>query len=154
MAKVLDLTGLQYFYGKLKTVFALKGEVGVKGEKGDPGTPGKAATIRVGTVTSGAAPAVTNAGSESAAVFNFTLQKGDKGEQGVQGAPGKAGTPGTAATITVGTVTSGTTAKVTNRGNANAAILDFVLPKGEKGDTGSAANVESITNGEIDAFVK
>lgn len=75
MAKVLDLNGLQYFYGKLKTVFALKGEVGVKGEKGDPGTPGKAATIRVGTVTSGSAPAVTNTGSENAAVFNFTLQK-------------------------------------------------------------------------------
>lgn len=151
MAKVLDLTGLQYFYNKLKTVFALKGEVGVKGDKGDQGVAGKAATIRVGTVSSGSAPAVTNAGTENAAVLNFTLQKGDKGDRGLQGATGAAGT---AATITIGNVTSGTTAKVTNRGNANAAILDFVLPKGDKGDAGSAANIQSITNSEIDAFVK
>lgn len=151
MAKVLDLTGLQYFYGKLKTVFALKGEVGVKGDKGDQGVAGKAATIRVGTVSSGSAPAVTNAGTENAAVFNFTLQKGDKGDQGLQGV---AGVAGTAATVTVGNVTSGTTAKVTNRGTANAAILDFVLPKGDKGDEGSPANIENITNGEIDTLVR
>lgn len=151
MAKVLDLTGLQYFYGKLKTVFALKGEVGVKGDKGDQGVAGKAATIRIGTVSSGSAPAVTNAGTENAAVFNFTLQKGEKGDQGLQGV---AGVAGTAATVTVGNVTSGTTAKVTNRGTANAAILDFVLPKGDKGDEGSPANIENITNGEIDTLVR
>ncbi|MGX7231088.1 hypothetical protein ACWOCJ_13085 [Enterococcus pseudoavium] len=44
--------------------------------------PGNAATITVGTVTSGATAAVTNAGTTSAAKFNFVLPKGDKGDPG------------------------------------------------------------------------
>src|SRR5699024_5919567 len=43
---------------------------------------------------------------------------------------------GTAATVTVGSTTSGDKASVSNSGTANAAILDFVLPKGDKGDQG------------------
>lgn len=50
--------------------------------KGDKGDPGNAATITVGTVTSGATAAVTNAGTTSAAKFNFVLPKGDKGDPG------------------------------------------------------------------------
>jgi hypothetical protein len=46
------------------------------------GAAGAAATVTVGTVTAGAAPAVTNSGSSSAAVLNFVLQKGDKGDAG------------------------------------------------------------------------
>lgn len=46
------------------------------------GAAGAAATIAVGTTTAGAAPAVTNSGTSSAAVFNFVLQKGDKGDSG------------------------------------------------------------------------
>lgn len=46
------------------------------------GAAGAAATIAVGTTTAGAAPAVTNSGTSSAAVFNFVLQKGDKGDAG------------------------------------------------------------------------
>jgi hypothetical protein len=46
------------------------------------GPSGAAATITVGTVVSGAAPAVVNSGTSSAAVLNFTLQKGDKGDPG------------------------------------------------------------------------
>lgn len=61
---------------------------GPKGEKGDPGTPGAAATIAVGTVTTGdptTPAAVTNAGTSSAAVFNFTIPRGEKGEKGDPG---------------------------------------------------------------------
>ena len=50
--------------------------------KGDKGDPGQAATITVGTVTSGATASVTNAGTTSAAKFNFVLPKGDKGDPG------------------------------------------------------------------------
>ena len=57
-----------------------------KGEKGDAGAP--AATIAVGTVTSGATPSVTNAGTPQAAVFNFVLAKGDTGATGATGAAG------------------------------------------------------------------
>lgn len=46
------------------------------------GSSGSAATIAVGTVTSGTTAAVTNAGTSSAAKFNFVLPKGDKGDPG------------------------------------------------------------------------
>ena len=49
---------------------------------------------------------------------------------------GEQGVPGEAATIAVGTVTSGTTPNVTNTGTNTDAVLNFVLPKGDKGDTG------------------
>ena len=61
--------------------------------------------------------------------------KGDKGDPGETGAPGK---DGTAATVTVGTVTTGepdAPASVVNRGTENAAVLDFVIPRGEQGET-------------------
>lgn len=86
-----------------------QGEPGTPGEKGDPGEQGP---------------------------------KGDQGipgEQGPQGETGPAGKDGAAATITVGSVTTaepGTDASVTNSGTENAAVLDFVIPKGQKGDKG------------------
>ena len=60
----------------------------VQGEKGDPGTPGAAATIAVGTVTTGdptTPAAVSNVGTENAAVFNFTIPRGEKGDKGDPG---------------------------------------------------------------------
>lgn len=51
----------------------------------------------------------------------------------------KAAKEAVAATITVGTVETGapgTTARVTNTGTESAAVLDFVIPRGEKGDKG------------------
>jgi hypothetical protein len=55
------------------------------GPKGDPGA---AATIAVGTTTTGAAgtnASVTNSGTTSAAVFNFTIPRGDTGATGAAG---------------------------------------------------------------------
>ena len=77
--------------------------------------------------------------------------RGPQGEQGIQGPAGPQGNPGadgaqgpqgpagTAATIQVGTVTAsdpGSTPTVTNSGTASAAVLDFVLPRGEQGPQG------------------
>ena len=60
-------------------------KIGDAGLKGDTGNTGAAATIAVGTVTTGAAGTnaiVTNGGSSSSAVFNFTIPKGDTGDPG------------------------------------------------------------------------
>lgn len=93
------------------------------GQKGDRGD---SATITVGNVQAGETAQVTNSGSETDAIFNFTLPKGDKGD---------------AATIQVGTVTSGASPSVSNRGTSDSAIFDFVLPKGDKGDVGQGINI-------------
>lgn len=78
------------------------GGQGIQGPKGDPGqkgTDGKdgtAATIKIGTVTTtapGTNAKVTNTGTANAAVFNFSIPKGEKGEKGntgIQGPPGPA----------------------------------------------------------------
>jgi hypothetical protein len=55
---------------------------GTPGPTGPAGANGTAATIAVGTTTTGAAGSsatVTNAGTSSAAVFNFTIPRGDTG---------------------------------------------------------------------------
>ena len=70
-------------------------------------------------------------------------EKADSGAfNGKDGAPGK---DGAAATVAVGTVATGepdTPASVTNSGTENAAVLDFLIPKGEKGDPGNSSITE------------
>lgn len=56
-----------------------KGDTGAKGEKGDTGADGKAATIRVGSVTTGDTAKVTNSGTETDAVFDFVIPQGGSG---------------------------------------------------------------------------
>lgn len=148
--------GLQGLQGE-RGERGLQGLQGIQGVKGDTGTP---ATVRIGTVETGAAgtsASVTNSGTASAAVFDFIIPKGDKGAtgdrgpqglqgerglqglQGPKGNDGAAGAAGAAATIKVGVVTTGaagTAAKVTNSGTTSAAVLDFVIPQGPKGDKG------------------
>jgi hypothetical protein len=55
---------------------------------GPQGTAGNAATVAVGTTTTGNAgtnASVTNSGTTSAAVFNFTIPRGDTGATGASG---------------------------------------------------------------------
>lgn len=67
-----------------------------RGEKGEPGKDGLdgqgiAASIEVGTVTTGAAgtdASVTNVGTEQRAVLNFVIPRGDTGASGEQGSAG------------------------------------------------------------------
>jgi len=64
---------------------------------------------------------------------NWVIEGTDTGKP----SRGENGLDGQAATISVGTVTTGepgTQASVTNSGTSNAAVFDFVIPKGEKGD--------------------
>jgi hypothetical protein len=118
------------------------GDQGVAGPPGQQGLPGNAATIAVGgTVTGppGSSATVTNSGSSSAAVFNFSIPRGDVGATGTTGAQGNPGTPGAAATIAVGTTTTGapgSNASVTNSGSSSAAVFNFTVPRGDVGAQG------------------
>ena len=74
-----------------------KGEQGPIGATGPIGPKGDSATIAIGTVTTGAAgsqAAVTNTGTSTDAIFNFTIPKGDKGDKGDTGATGPKGDTG------------------------------------------------------------
>lgn len=66
------------------------------GGAGPQGPAGQAATIQIGSVSSGDAPAVTNSGNETAAVLDFVLQQGPAGPQGSKGDPGIQGPQGPA----------------------------------------------------------
>lgn len=121
------------------------GADGADGSQGPAGNNGTAATISVGSTTTGNAGSsatVTNSGSSSSATFNFTIPKGTTGATGAQGATGSAGSngaAGAAATIAVGTVSTGlpgSSASVTNAGSSSSATLNFAIPRGATGATG------------------
>ena len=81
--------------------------INIKGPKGDKGDTGTAATISIGTVSTGEAGtsvSITNSGSTNAAILDFIIPKGDKGdtgEQGPQGVQGSKGDPFTYEDFTV-----------------------------------------------------
>ena len=123
------------------------------------GGSGGTTTVAVGTTTTGAAgsnASVTNSGSSSAAVFNFTIPTGAAGPTGATGAAGatgatgsagatgSTGAAGSAATIAVGTVSAlsaGATPTITNSGSSSAATFNFGIPAGAAGSNGTAATV-------------
>ena len=112
------------------------GATGANGADGATGADGTAATVQVGTTTTGApgtSASVTNTGTESNAVLNFVIPAGATGANGADGATGA---DGTAATVQVGTTTTGapgTSASVTNTGTESNAVLNFVIPAGATG---------------------
>lgn len=90
---ITDLSGAQGVKGPQGPT----GATGSPGAKGDKGDDGAAATIQVGTVTTGEAgteASVTNAGTANAARFNFVIPKGEKGETGEKGDAGAKGDTG------------------------------------------------------------
>lgn len=100
------------------------------GEQGPPGISGEAATIQVGTVTTGAEgsqAAVTNNGTANAAILNFTIPKGDTGPQGPQGETGPQGPQGP----------KGDTGDTGPQGpKGDTGDTGAQGPKGDKGDKG------------------
>ena len=79
------------------------GATGPQGPKGDTGPKGDAAaTISVGSTSTGNAgtqATVTNSGTSSAVVLNFTIPKGADGAAGATGPQGPAGADGAAPTL-------------------------------------------------------
>ena len=117
-----------------------------KGDTGATGATGSAGTVTIGTTTTGSAggnASVSNSGTSSDAVLNFTLPKGASGAAGVQGSRGLTGDTGAAgdnATIQISTVTTlpeDSNATVTNIGSDTAAVLQFGLPMGQTGAQGT-----------------
>lgn len=85
---------------------------GPAGPKGDKGDPGDAATISVGTTTTGAPGTnadVTQRGTAQARIFDFDIPRGQPGTNGTNGAPGTNGTDG------VGVLNYTTAEQSTNR---------------------------------------
>jgi hypothetical protein len=126
-----------YITNNGQTYGAIMSGEGKAGPIGPQGKDGKAATIRIGNVTTGESnteAVVKNVGSDTDAVLDFVLPKGDTGNSG------KDGNDGLAATVSVGTVTTGdegAKASVVNVGNETNAVLNFVIPKGNTGEAGA-----------------
>lgn len=112
---------------------------GSKGSDGYVGADGKAATIEVGSVTTGAAgsnASVTNAGTANAAKLNFTIPRGQTGEQGPKGDPGAAGVSITSvAQTTTGSGDGGENVITVTLSNGQTST--FRVKNGSKGDPGS-----------------
>lgn len=108
------------------------GKDGTNGTNGVDGTDGVSPTVSTEEIVGGTRVDITDVnGSHSFDVMDGT--NGTDGEAGPQGVPGK---DGNAATIKIGTVQTGepdTQASVSNSGNENNAVFDFVIPRGEAG---------------------
>ena len=106
---------------------------------GDPSDPTPSQYEQIITLTA----AAQNAAEDAQQTAEEIREQAESGAfNGKDGQPGK---DGAAATVTVGTVTTGepsTDAAVTNTGTQNAAVLDFVIPQGEKGDPGNSSITE------------
>ena len=167
---IIDGTAKKYYF-KLRNTGGPKGDKGDKGDTGatgPQGPQGNAATVSVGSTTTlpvGYDATVTNSGSLYHAVLNFgipqgpqgpqgaTGAKGDKGDKGDQGNTGPTGPAGQNATVYIGTTTTlnpGTQATVYNSGTDSNAVLNFGIPKGEKGDTGPMPTIAQTTGQAID----
>lgn len=118
------------------------GPTGPQGDIGPTGPQGIAATVTVGTTTTGEAGTdalVTNSGTLEDAILDFTIPAGITGPTGPQGDIGPTGPAGEDAvdpTITIGTVTTGapgTDAEATITGTAPNFVLNLTIPQGPTG---------------------
>lgn len=67
-------------------------------------------------------------------------RQGPRGANGSRGARGATGATGTGATVTVGSVSTGAAgsqASVTNAGTSSNAVLNFTIPQGQTGSSGT-----------------
>ncbi|MBQ1769074.1 MAG: hypothetical protein IIZ99_00020 [Turicibacter sp.] len=120
---------------------------------GPQGIPGEAATISVGTVTTGAAgtdASVINSGTSSAAILDFVIPQGAQGLQGIQGPQGIQGLTGAtgngiASIVKTGTVGLVDTYRITFTDNT---YFDFNVTNGS-----SISDIEKTgTSGLVDTY--
>ena len=115
-----------------------QGQQGIQGVKGDTGNAGQAATITIGSVTTGAPGSlvvVNNVGTSTAAIFDFSIPQGAKGDKGDKGDTGDTGSQGAAG---VGVPSGGTTGQVLTK--ASNSDYDTIWV------TGGVAGVSSFNS--------
>lgn len=98
------------------------GRDGEKGEKGDPGERGEKGEKG-------------DTGAQG--------EKGEKGEPGRDGSPGATGTT-PRFTVTAVTGEAGTAASVTQSGTAEKPMVEFTIPRGDKGEKGEPGSHEVV----------
>lgn len=109
------------------------GPQGIQGTKGD-----SAVTIKVGSVTTGDSPTVTNSGTATDLTLDFVLPKAINGKDGA--------TP----TFSIGTVTTGSTAAVTDSVSGTAHTLNFTLPLPDMSAYTNTADLTTLLAGKLD----
>ena len=100
---------------------------GPPGPQGQQGEPGAAATVTVGTVTTGEPGTdaiVTNSGTESAAVLNFTIPRGATGAAGATGPQGQKGDKGDPGPAGAGVPDGGTVGQLLGKTESGPAWID------------------------------
>ena len=110
------------------------------GLQGNPGEKGEAATITIGTVTTGNAgtdATITNSGNKNNAVFNFTIPRGADGLPGEDGATAGFGT----ITATVDDTTGTPNVEVITSGDNTAKNIQFAF-SGLKGASGGGGAID------------
>mgnify|MGYP003329612550 CR=1 FL=1 len=137
--------------GELPQEPGIPGPAGPQGAQGDQGVPGRGLSVSGIVDTFEDLPSApdhalqfwivddTNTVYFSDGVAWFDQGGPIRGPQGEPGTPGAPGAAGTAATIAVGnTITGnpGTNAAVVNTGTNSAAVFQFTIPRGEKGEPG------------------
>ena len=141
-----------------------EGEQGNAGRNGNDGQNGEAATITIGSVTTGAAGTnviVENVGTDTDAILNFTIPRGEQGLQGETGATGQDGvTPiayvtqtSTGATIHIEDAQTVTDATVTNGTDGTDGTDGFSPIATVTQNTGSATISITDANGTTTATV-
>lgn len=99
------------------------------------GPPGEAATVAIGSVAKGDEASVINSGSETHAVLDFVLPKGDAGEQGPKGETGERGAQGW--TFTPSVDTAGNLSWTNDGSLANPETVNIMGPQGPQGPQGT-----------------
>ena len=118
------------------------GATGATGADGPAGADGAAATVSVGTTTTGEAgtdASVTETGDAQNKTFDFLIPRGAAGAAG-------------SATVSIGTTTTGaagSAASVVNSGTGTEAILNFTLPAGQEGSVGTELTTPEVLLNDI-----
>lgn len=134
---ILDIVLPKGFKGETGSV-GPQGPMGLRGPQGLKGDKGQSSIVKVGDVhysetglvrVTGRYEEHTNGPDETIIDFYFPTAI-------MNGGAGIDGKDGRNATITIGQVVTGDIAYVKNVGTSSDAILDFIIPKGAKGDPG------------------